>query len=381
VTQDDRGIVIFDSETQRATLLVPNERPGYRYVAFAVSSDRSAIATQVGSSVALWRKNTVGVFERQWTLSNMLGTLQFDADARFQFICKNVPFQGGHLIATIAETATGKIASDFGGPFGDRCLGFDPDGQHVVVSRENGELQWIEARSAQITRRVQVGRSVRQLVFSHDKSTFYTVDDDSNSAIRVWRYGGEAPVATLTCGIDVNRVNISADGRHVVSAAADNLVRICDVATAGERVWFASPSAERDVEFGDNPAEVVIYDTHAVRRLPWTDDAIPRTLCERLAGRSFAEVDRPRATGQNVCAPSVRRASSHRAWAIPPAAAICVLGNAHSCLRRRTSRIRRVVIRLAGTAACPSKGERANRRERLPVNILNVWVNLTSVEG
>jgi putative transposase len=45
--------------------------------------------------------------------------------------------------------------------------------------------------------------------------------------------------------------------------------------------------------------------------------------------------------------------------AIPNAAAIWALGNAHSCLRRRTSRIRRMVIRLAGTAGSLNKRERA----------------------
>ena len=49
----------------------------------------------------------------------------------------------------------------------------------------------------------------------------------------------------------------------------------------------------------------------------------------------------------------------HRALGNAQRGGDLALGNAHSCLRRRTSRIRRMVIRLAGTAGSLNKRERA----------------------
>lgn len=190
----------------------------------AVAPDGSLIAAITASGTVLfWKANGEKVFAKK-VHGEGRAAIGFSGDGRFFASCGT----DGRLVTRSVASGNEKIVSL-------DCrqqvtgLAFVPNLLDLVVSREDGEVEILAARGKKSLSRFRAhDRSVTALTMAASGDFFATAAD----TIRIWDRRNATCLATLPGpGLDAGstRLLLVGNGRHLLSAAMDDLIRIHDL--------------------------------------------------------------------------------------------------------------------------------------------------------
>jgi uncharacterized protein YjbI with pentapeptide repeats/WD40 repeat protein/tetratricopeptide (TPR) repeat protein len=111
-------------------------------------------------------------------------------------------------------------------------LDYSPDGSHVVAAYTNSVARVIDARTGEVTQKIDYSQAehvnVHSAAFSPDGKRIVTVNPDTASP-EVWDVETGERVLTVTVGSAVSTVTFSPDGRHIVGGGEQ--VQVWDAET------------------------------------------------------------------------------------------------------------------------------------------------------
>lgn len=117
------------------------------------------------------------------------------------------------------------------------CIAFDPSGHELFVGFENGQLaRWTEAGLVEL---YSSGRSgACHLAFGHDGRMYFA----AGGALSMFERRDSPPTTIGLHGKDVRRLELSRDGKWLVTASYDGSAKVLDASNLAIRAELAEPT-------------------------------------------------------------------------------------------------------------------------------------------
>jgi WD40 repeat protein/serine/threonine protein kinase/DNA-directed RNA polymerase specialized sigma24 family protein len=232
---EDHSVHIWDAESGRLLVRVPEHTEGVRCVRF--SPDGSKIATSgLDEVVRLWDSSTGRLLR---AFPDQAGEAKSPGRERSLTIW-NVAFHPrGKQLATARGDRTVKIWDVASGrelrtirDHQDRvyCVAYSPDGSIAASADLGGQILIWESESGRVVQRIKGKASVLSIAF-HPTGRRLAAAADTQT-VKIWDCSSGLPVQSLTSPNSMSlSVAFSSDGNRVATGNDDRTVRIWDVAS------------------------------------------------------------------------------------------------------------------------------------------------------